>query len=100
LYRYAYIADREEGLILVDVTTLTYGNPLNNFLSRALTFNPAGARRGANTITVAGRWLYIGCDRGLTIIDIDHPLAPTHVASIPELQKVRGIAVQFRYAFV
>ena len=100
LYRYAYIADREEGLILVDVTTLTDGNPLNNFLSRALTFNPDGALRGANAITVAGRWLYIGCDRGLTIIDIDQPLRPKIIASIPELQKVRAIAVQFRYAFV
>ncbi len=34
LYRYAYIADREEGLVLVDVTTLTDGNPSNNFLKR------------------------------------------------------------------
>jgi hypothetical protein len=100
LYRYAYIADREEGLILVDVTTLTDGNPSNNFLSRALTFNPNGALRGANAITVAGRWLYVGCDRGLTILDIDQPLAPKIIANIPELQKVKGIAVQFRYAFV
>ncbi len=52
LYRYAYVADREEGLVLVDVTTLTDGNPSNNFLSRALTFNPDGALNGASAIAV------------------------------------------------
>jgi hypothetical protein len=100
LYRYAYIADREEGLILVDVTTLTDANPSNNFLSRALTFNPGGALHGARSITVAGRWVYMGCDSGLVVIDIDQPLQPRIIARIAELKKVTGIAVQFRYAFV
>ena len=100
LYKYAYIADREEGLILVDVTTLTDGNPSNNFLSRALTFNPGGALTGANAIYDAGRWLFIGGEHGLQIVDIDKPLEPKIIATIPELEGVTGIGVQFRYAFV
>ncbi|HYM62485.1 MAG TPA: hypothetical protein VEZ11_16505 [Thermoanaerobaculia bacterium] len=100
LYRYAYVADREEGLILVDVTTLTDGNPSNNFLTRALTFNPDGALKGAESIAVAGRWVYIGCDRGLVVIDIDKPLEPRIVATLADVPKPRSIAVQFRYAFV
>jgi hypothetical protein len=100
LYKYAYIADREEGLILVDVTTLTDGDPANNYLTRALTFNPNGALHGASAIAVAGRWLYIGCDRGVVILDIDKPLEPRIVATIDGTQKPTAIAVQFRYAFI
>ena len=99
LYRYAYIADREEGLILVDVTTLTDGNPSNNFFTRALTFNPHGLLRGANAIHVAGRWLLIGTDDELVILDIDKPLTP-RVLSRVAVDKPTAIAVQFRYAFL
>ena len=100
LYRYAYVADREEGLILVNVTTLTDANPSNNNLQRAVTFNPDGALNGARSITVAGRWVYIGCDRGLVVVDVEQPLWPEIVATLPDLQKPSAIAVQFRYAFV
>jgi hypothetical protein len=100
LYRYAYVADREEGLILVDVSTLTDGNPSNNFFTRALTFNPDRALRGANAIAVAGRWLFVGTDRGLSVIDIDKPLQPRIVSTLGGISKPTAIAVQFRYAFV
>lgn len=100
LYRYAYIADREEGLILVDVTTLTDGNPSNNFLTRAVTFNPEGILRGASAIAVAGRWVLIGCDAGLVVVDVDQPLEPRVVSTVAGIEKPTGIAVQFRYAFV
>jgi hypothetical protein len=100
LYRYAYIADKEEGLVLVDVTTLTDGNPANNFFARALTFNPEEALEGAQSIAIAGRWLYIGTEHGLVIVDVDKPLQPRIVAKLPEIEKATGIAVQFRYAFV
>lgn len=100
LYRYAYISDREEGLILVDVTTLTDGNPSNNFFTRALTFNPDGALRGAETVTIAGRYAYVGCARGLVVVDLDQPLAPRIVATLDDIQLPTSIAVQFRYAFV
>ncbi|HVS33753.1 MAG TPA: hypothetical protein VMS98_20120 [Thermoanaerobaculia bacterium] len=100
LYRYAYIADKYEGLILVDVTTLTDGDPLNNFFTRALTWNPEDRLHGAQSIHVAGRWVYIGTEKGLAIVDVDQPLAPKLVAYMPEIKKATGIAVQFRYAFV
>jgi hypothetical protein len=100
LYRYAYISDREEGLILVDVTTLTDGNPSNNFLRRAVTFNPGDALRGAETVAVAGRYAYVGCAHGLVIVDIDQPLAPKIVATLSDVQSPTSVAVQFRYAFV
>ncbi len=100
LYRYAYIADREEGLILVDVTTLTDGNPSNNFLTRALTFNPDNILDGANAIAVAGRWLFVAAHEGLVIIDIDKPLEPDILTTLDGFDKPTGIAVQFRYAFV
>jgi len=100
LYKYAYVADREEGLILIDVTTLTDGDPANNYLTRALTFNPDAALRGANAIAVAGRWVYVGCDRGVVVIDIDRPLEPRIVATITDIEKPTAIAVQFRYAFI
>ena len=114
LYRYAYISDREEGLILVDVSTLTDGNPLNNFLERAVTFNPDGALRGAETVTIAGHYAYVGCERGLVVVDIDDPLHPKIAASAATAASAggsaaeaaaatpapRSIAIQFRYAFV
>jgi hypothetical protein len=100
LYKYAYIADREEGLILVDVTTLTDGNPSNNFFTRALTWNPNGILDGASSITVAGRWLLIGVAKGLVILDIDQPLTPRLLSTTNQLPSPTSIAVQFRYAFV
>ena len=100
LYRYAYIADAEDGLILVDVVTLTDRNPSNNFLKRAVTFNPDGVLRGAKSIAVAGRWVLIGADAGLAVVDVDVPLQPRLVAMLREAPAVNSIAVQFRYAFV
>ncbi|MFL6247522.1 MAG: hypothetical protein ACJ74H_15960, partial [Thermoanaerobaculia bacterium] len=100
LYRYAYIADREEGLVLVDVTTLTDGNPANNFLTRALTFNPDYILEGASAIAVAGRWLFVGASEGLVVIDIDTPLQPRILTTLDGFDKINSIAVQFRYAFV
>ncbi|HVT43221.1 MAG TPA: hypothetical protein VMT00_02415 [Thermoanaerobaculia bacterium] len=100
LYRYAYVADREEGLILVDVTTLTDGDPANNFLTRALTFNPGGVLNGASSITVAGRWVLVGSDAGLVIVDVGEPLTPKILSTLPEIESPTAVAVQFRYAFV
>jgi len=100
IYHYAFIADRQEGVILVNVDTLTDANPRNNFLERALTWNPEGRLNGARAITLAGNHAYIGCDAGLTVVDFSAPLAPKILAVLPELQAVAAIAVQFRYAFV
>ena len=76
--------------------------PSNNFLKRALAFNPDGALNGARRIAFAGTYAYVLCDRGLAVVDLDNPLQPKLVAQIgaPDLDDPRGIAVQFRYAFV
>jgi hypothetical protein len=54
LYGYLYVVDKYEGLILVNAATLLDGDPLNNYLKRAVTFNPGGALNEANNITIAG----------------------------------------------
>jgi hypothetical protein len=84
------------------VGTLLDGNPVNNFLKRALAFNPNGILNGARRITIAGTYAYILCERGLVVVDLDNPLQPQVTAEIgtPFLNDPRGIAVQFRYAFV
>lgn len=100
IYRYALIADREEGLVLVDVATLTDGEPRNNFLERALTYNPDGVLDGAVAITVAGTWVYVLADAGLVVLDLDVPLEPRVAAVLPGFAEPTAVAVQFRYAFV
>src|SRR5206468_11985505 len=82
LYGYIYVTDRYEGLILVGAATLLDGDPRNNFLKRALTFNPNGILAGANNITVAGTYAYVTCNRGLVVINIDDPLKPQIVTEI------------------
>jgi len=112
LYAFLYVADKYEGLVVVGdpnvkgkspgVSTLLDGNPRNNFLKRALAFNPNGILNGARRITIAGTYAYILCDRGLVVVDLDNPLAPkvTAETGAPELVEPQGIAIQFRYAFV
>ncbi len=56
--------------------TLLDGNPANNFLKSAATFNPNGVLNGARRITIAGTYAYIFCDRGLVVVDIANPLEP------------------------
>jgi len=102
LYAYLYITDKYEGLILVNVATLLDGDPTNNFLKRALTWNPDGALTGATNIEIAGTFAYVSTEQGLAIVNLDDPLKPQLVARIgaPELKAPKAVAVQFRYAFV
>jgi|CXWL01.1.fsa_nt_gi hypothetical protein len=99
LYAYLYIADREEGLILVGAATLLDGDPRNNFLSRSLTYNPNGALTGANNITIAGNFAYVTTARELVIVDLSTPLQPKITAQVA-LNQPKAVAVQFLYAFV
>ena len=98
LYKYAYITDAEEGLISFDFQTLTDGEPRNNFLDRALTWNPGGLLNGVRHLTIAGYWFYFATDRGVVVVNMDDPLNPVHVTTI-DLPGVRGTAVQFRYLY-
>ena len=99
LYNYAYITDAEEGLILTDINTLADGEPRNNFLERALTWNPQNLLDGARHITIAGDYAYIAADIGIVVVDLDNPLRPQVVSLIP-IADARASMLQFRYLFV
>jgi hypothetical protein len=99
IYDYAVVTDYEEGLILVDVTTFADGDPRNNFLKRAVTWNDGNALAGARHITLAGHIAYVTADAGLVVIDLDDPLKPRLLATVP-LRDARASALQFRYLWV
>jgi hypothetical protein len=102
LYGYIYVADKFEGLILVGAATTIDGNPLNNFVNRALTFNPDGLLAGARYVAIAGIDAYVLCDAGLVVISLADPLKPEvkRVVGGPFLKDPRAVQVQLRYAFV
>ena len=99
LYNYALITDSREGLILTNINTLADGNPRNNILKRALTWNAGGILKGARHITIGGHFVYIVADVGVVILSLDDPLHP-RVESVVPLQDARATALQFRYLFV
>lgn len=112
VYGYLYVTDRYEGLVVIGnrpgsphgpgVSTLLDGDPTNNFLERAVTFNPDGLLDGAVNLTIAGHYAYVLATRGLVIVDLDDPLRPRVAAVVgpPAVVEPRAVAVQFRYAFV
>jgi hypothetical protein len=99
IYNYAFIVDAVEGLIVVDVNTFADGEPRNNFLKRAATWNADNVLKGARHITLGGYYAYVTTDSGLVILNLDDPLKPTVVSRVP-LNDARATALQFRYLFV
>lgn len=99
IYHYAVIVDREEGMILTDVNTLADGEARNNFLTRALTFNPGGALDGARHIALAGHVAYVATESAIVVIDLDTPLEPKIIEALP-FDAPQASVVQFRYLFV
>jgi len=99
LYNYAYITDAREGLILTNIDTLADGEPRNNFLKRAVTWNPDGILNGARHLTIGGYYIYVATPGALVIVGVDDPLHPKLVAKLP-LEDPRASALQFRYLFV
>ncbi len=105
IYAFLYVSDSKEGLVVVGdrktgVATLLDGNPSNNFLKRALAFNPDGVLTGASNITIAGVYAYITCDRGLAIVNLNNPLEPRLAGLIGGFNSPKAVQIQFRYAFV
>src|SRR6185503_1922561 len=82
-YAYLYVADAQEGLILINAATLLDGDPRNNFLKRAVAFNPGGVLKGANHVVTAGNYAYVSSDRGVVTVSIENPLKPVVVAEVP-----------------
>jgi len=99
IYNYVVITDSEEGIILTDIGTLSDGEPRNNFLERAVTWNEEGVLNGARDIEVGGNYAYIIADSGLVVVDLEDPLKPVYVATVP-LNGARDVFQQFRYLFV
>ncbi len=102
IYAYLYVTDRYEGLILVGAGTLLDGNPTNNFLERAVTFNPNGLLNGARNVSIVGTYAYICCDAGLVVVSLADPKCPrvTSVIGGDVLKQPQAVQVQFRYALV
>ena len=112
-YSYVYVTDRQEGLIIVKVSSLFDGDPQNNFLSRSKLkdaagktigdhFNPNGVLSGAEYALCAGHRLYVCTKRGLAVVDVDDPERPVLVGELADgsLRNPKAIALQFQYAFV
>ncbi len=99
IYSYAVITDAKEGLILTNVTTLADGEPRNNNLKRALTWDGGGLLKGARHVTLGGYYAYVMADAGLVIVNLNDPLHPSVAATIP-LSGGQASALQFRYLFV
>lgn len=99
IYHYAVVTDAVEGLILVDVDTLANGDPRDNMLKRAATWNEGGVLKGARHVTLAGHIAYVAADAGIVVVDLDDPLHPRLAAVLP-LRDARASAVQFRYLWV
>ena len=98
IYNYALVTDAREGLILIDINTMMDGEPRNNFLRRALTWNEAGRLNGARHVSIAGSDVYVMADAGLVMLDLADPLNPHWIATVP-LKDGRASMRQFRYVF-
>jgi len=99
LYAFLYVADAEEGLVIINAATLLDGDPRNNFLKKDIVFNPDGILKGANHVVTAGNHVLVSADQGLVIIDVGDPFKP-RVTTTLAMKGAGHAAVQFRYAFV
>ncbi len=105
IYRYAFITDAVEGLIITDIDTLNDGDPRNNFFRRmkfaggATAWNPGGALTGARHIVLGGHFAYITTPKALVVVDLDDPAKPRLAASVA-MDDPRASALQFRYLWV
>ncbi len=101
LFGYAFISDRQEGLVTVNINTLTDGINTNNHLKRAATYNPEGRLSNARGVWVVGNYAYLLTDRALEVVNISDPANPRWVSeTTAPLRDPRSLAVQFRYCFV
>lgn len=102
-YRYGYLADFYEGLILIDVLPLFDGIPDNNEIERKYTFNPEGKLSGAVHVKMNGDHAYVLTkNNGIFVVYVADPECMKIVGHIPPpaVNDPKSITFQFRYAFV
>jgi len=99
IYDNMFITDSEEGLIVVDINTLSDGEPRNNFFERKTTWNENGVLDGASHLTIAGNNFYITTPKGIVVVYMGDPTKPKLLNVIP-MKNPRATTVQFRYLFV
>ena len=102
IYGYAFVSDAVEGLLAVDIRTLSDGNPSNNRVRRTPAFNPDNALTGASSITLAGNYAYVTTEQAVVIVNVADPTRPRLAGRIgaPDVRSPKRVQVQFRYAFV
>jgi hypothetical protein len=106
IYAWAFITDREEGLVMCTVGRLVDGDPANNFLDKEVIrrYNPEGKLAGAMHSFMAGTNLYVVAKKGLFVLGLSSKefTDPTLIAEVSsgEFKNPRAVGVQFRYAFV
>src|SRR5206468_2253011 len=103
VYAFLYGTDKEEGFIIIGpVGSLLDGENRNNFIKRAVTYNPEGKLSGAMNVTIAGTYAYVCTEHGLYAIDISDPTNPQITGEIgaPQLKNPHAVAIQYRYGFV
>ncbi|HZU98015.1 MAG TPA: hypothetical protein VFF73_15030 [Planctomycetota bacterium] len=99
LFGYAFVTDAEEGLVVVDVNSLIDGDPENNFLTRAATYDANGKLKGARGGAFVGRYLYVVTDHSIAVVDVNDPKAPVLVTEVTQgINQPRALDVEFRYA--
>lgn len=111
LFAFIYVTDKYEGLVVigntgeaakkwnVGVATLLDGDPENNFLTKALSFNPDGILNGARHMSLYGTLAYITCDAGIVVVDMENPTEPKVVTTLTGLNSPKKVEFQFRYGF-
>jgi len=103
IFRYALGTDRKDGLVLIDVNTLTDQDPENNYLLTRVRYNPDGRLSGAMAAKTWGHYAYVVSEStGLNVVDLNDPVQPRYVwgSSAGVLDGARAIEIQLRYAFV
>ena len=112
LYAFIYVTDKYEGLVVVGnrhpgpnnigVASLLDGDPTNNFLSKALSYNPDGALTGARSMALYGHYAYVASASGLHVVNLNNPLQPELISTpgLEGLNHPRKVQFQFRYGFV
>jgi hypothetical protein len=105
IYAWAFITDRDEGLVMCSVGTLVDGDPNNNFLDREtiIRFNPDGKLTGAMHSFMAGTNLFVVGKNGLFVLGLSNTelTPPTLLGELTAgLKNPRAVSVQFRYCFV